>query len=271
MSFLRRASKRLVNFLAKRHDNTRLQEEIEAHLAALTEENLRAGISPAEATRHARLKFGSVEAVRADQHDEATLPLLEDLRRDGHYALRGFWKSPAFTLAAVCSLMLGIGANTFVFGLIDSVLLRPLVYLEADRLVQVQAYDPKRGREAEPQPISYPRWELIRDQQEVFADLTAATASGDPSKPPTLMFDSLPASFSAAIAPSAISSLPLITPVTLGLACSRLCILSCPWVRSQLATCDPTFLRSGYWVSTVPNPLDRVAALLSDGDPSSST
>ena len=82
-------------------------------------------------------------------------------------------------------------------------------------------------------------------------DLIASTAAGEPSKPPTLMSLSLPASLSAEIAPSAISSLPLMTPMMSGCACSMPCILSWPCVRSQLATCEATFFRSGYWLSTV--------------------
>ncbi len=177
MTRLRRFYTRLVNLLTGRHSHERLQEEIEAHLAALTQENIHAGMTPEEAARQARLKFGSIEAVRADYHDKATLPLLEDLLRDSRYAVRSLCKSPVFTLVAVFSLMLGIGANTAIFGLIDTILLRPLAYPDADRLVQVQGYDPKLGRDSEPQLVSCPRWELIRDQQQVFESLTAATGA----------------------------------------------------------------------------------------------
>ncbi len=177
MTGLRRLYVRLGNLLTGRHGHERLREEIETHLAALTEENLRGGMAPEEAARRARLKFGSVEAVRADYHDKTTLPLLADLLRDGRYAARALGRSPAFTLVALFSLMLGIGANTAIFSLIDAVLLRPLSYPDAARLVQVQGYDPKLGRGSEPQPISCPRWELIRDQQQVFESLSVITGA----------------------------------------------------------------------------------------------
>ncbi len=146
MTFLKRACKRLVNFLAQRRGNARLEEEMAAHLAALTEENIRAGMAPAEAARQARLKFGSVEVVRADYHAEGTLPLLEDLLRDTRYALRVLWKSPAFTLVAVFSLMLGIGANVVVFGVVDAVLLRPMAVREPASLYQVRHQAWAKGR-----------------------------------------------------------------------------------------------------------------------------
>ena len=160
MILLKRSLKRLTNFLGKRHGGERLQEEMEAHLAALTEENVRAGMSPGEAARQARLKFGSLEAVRADYHDETGLPLLEDLLRDGRYALRVLWKSPAFTLVAVCSLMLGIGANVIVFGVVNAVLLHPLAVSDPPSLYQVRQQAWAKGRLL---TTSYP---ALRDFQE---------------------------------------------------------------------------------------------------------
>ena len=98
---------------------------------------------------------------------------LQDLR----YAVRILRRRPMFTIVAILTLALGIGANTAFFSLVDAVLLRPLAYPDADQLVRVQAYDPKLGRDSEPQYISCPRWELIREQQAVFEDLTAATGA----------------------------------------------------------------------------------------------
>ena len=88
MRFLRRFLARLKNFAAGRRDNQRLREEMEEHLAGQTEENLRAGMTPAEARRQAVLKFGAVQAVRENYHAEQGLPLMENLLQDTRYALR---------------------------------------------------------------------------------------------------------------------------------------------------------------------------------------
>jgi predicted permease len=146
VNLLKRSGRRMRNFLTNRHRDERLNEEIEAHLTALTDENIRAGMVPEEAARQARIKFGAVEAVRAEYHDEASLPLLEDLLRDGRYALRVLWNAPAFTLVAVLSLMFGIGANVVVFGVVNAVLLHPLDVSDPGNLYQVRQQAWAKGR-----------------------------------------------------------------------------------------------------------------------------
>ena len=114
-----------------------LQAEIEDHISRLTADNLRAGMAPAEARRQARLKFGNVETVKEDYRDQRGLPFLETLFRDARHALRRLRATPVFTGAVVLTLALGLGANTAIFGVIDCILLRPLPYPDAARLVGV--------------------------------------------------------------------------------------------------------------------------------------
>ncbi len=97
--------------------------------------------------------------------------LLQDLR----YAVRLLLKQPVFTIIAVLTLALGIGANTAIFSIIDAALLRPLPYPESNRLVRVWGSAPERGLEMKQIAVSFPRYEAIHDGQDVFEEIAADT------------------------------------------------------------------------------------------------
>jgi len=77
-------------------------------------------------------------------------PDMDDLLRDFRFALRGLLRTPGFTLVAVATLALGIGANSAIFSVVDHVLLRPLAYARSERLVAVFEHDVRRGAERSP-------------------------------------------------------------------------------------------------------------------------
>ena len=160
---------RLLNFTARRRGDERLREEMESHIAARTEENIRAGMTPEEARRHARLQFGGVETIRDDYHDEEGLPFVENLLLDVRYAVRVLRKSPAFTVVALLTLMLGIGANIVVFGVLNAVLLQPLDVSDPQSLYQIRHRQWMIGRLL---TTSYPAFEDFRRRNTTFSGMT---------------------------------------------------------------------------------------------------
>jgi predicted permease len=156
VKILRRFLIRLSNFATRQSADQRLQEEIAEHLAFQTEENLRAGMPPAEARRQAALKFGAAEAIRERHHDEQSLPLIENLLFDLRYAVRILLRSPGFSFIAIATMALGVGATTAIYSVIDATLLHPLPYPNPTELVRIQ--DDLPGVGAQGVGISVPEW-----------------------------------------------------------------------------------------------------------------
>ncbi len=156
MRSLRRFLTRLWNFATGRSVDPHLQEEIAGHLAFLAEENLRAGMSPAEARRQAALKLGSAVAIREDHHAEQSLPLIENLFFDLRYAVRMLLKSPGFSFIAIATMALGIGATTAIYSVIDATLLHPLPYPNPTELIHVR--DDLPGIDSRDVGVSIPEW-----------------------------------------------------------------------------------------------------------------
>jgi predicted permease len=109
--------------------------ELESHLQLHIDDNLRTGLSPAEARRQALIQLGGLEQTRQAMRERRTLPWFEKLAQDLKFALRQLRKSPGFALTIVALLGFGIGAATTVFSLIDAVLLKPLPYPDPATLV----------------------------------------------------------------------------------------------------------------------------------------
>ena len=156
MKLLRRFFIRLSNLATGRRAGQRLQDEIAEHLAFQIEENLRAGMAPAEARRQAALKLGSAEAIREQHHAEHSLPLVENLLFDLRYAVRMLLRSPGFSFVAIATMALGIGATTAIYSVIDATLLHPLPYPNPSELVRVE--DDLPGVGAHGVGISVPEW-----------------------------------------------------------------------------------------------------------------
>src|SRR5213593_3159775 len=137
MRTVRRFLRRLTSWATTQQDEERLRAEIEDHLARQTADNIRGGLSEGEARRHAVLKFGGVEAMKDSYRDQRGLPLLETLLQDARHALRRLRMAPAFTLATILTLALGIGATTAIFTLVHAVLLKSLPVADPNKLYRL--------------------------------------------------------------------------------------------------------------------------------------
>ncbi|MFC5864354.1 ADOP family duplicated permease [Acidicapsa dinghuensis] len=116
-----------------------LDEELRSHLAFATEENLRRGMSQREARMAALRSFGNLTQTREHYRQQRGMPMLEQILADLRFGFRQLRRSPGFAITAILTLALGVGANTAIFTLIDSILLRPLPFPQQDRLVTLSA------------------------------------------------------------------------------------------------------------------------------------
>ncbi len=157
-------------FRARRLDRE-LAEEMRSHIEMETEANVRRGMSPDRA-RHAALRgFGGVMQTAEAYRETRGLPWIETLFQDIRHALRIFRKAPGFTAVAVLSLALGIGCNTAIFSLVDTVLLRPLPVTDPSQLMTLSFEQPGSASTA---LFSYPDYRDIReDALAAFSDILA--------------------------------------------------------------------------------------------------
>jgi putative ABC transport system permease protein len=145
-----------------------INEEMRAHLEMRAADGAREGMDADEARYDARRRFGNVTLQHERARDMDLLRWLETLAQDVRFGLRMLRKSPGFTAVAVLTLALGIGANTAIFSLLNTVMLRALPVQKPEELVQIALLTKNFGGRVR---TSYtnPLWEAVRDRQNVFA------------------------------------------------------------------------------------------------------
>src|SRR5690348_1434189 len=151
-----------------------LDQELQFHMELKTQENIAAGMEPEEARYAALRAFGGVEQKKEECRDTSGVRFIMELGQDLRYGLRQLHRNPAFTLLAVVTLALGIGATTAIFSILDAIVLRPVPYKDPGRLAVLWTDNLRKNLHAE--RTSYPNFEDWRRQNRTFEDMAFASA-----------------------------------------------------------------------------------------------
>jgi predicted permease len=173
MTRLRIFFHRMLGLFLRRKLERELEEEIRSHLDMQIEDNLRQGMSPEDARRAARLRFGGVEQVKEAYRDKSRLGWIENLWQDLRYGVRMLVKNPGFTLIVVITLALGIGANAALFSLVNGVLINPLPFPQPEQLVALNQRLPNTGAGS----ISYPNFLDWQRENQSFSAMAVSRSS----------------------------------------------------------------------------------------------
>jgi putative ABC transport system permease protein len=187
MYWLRLLRTRLRGLLRRKSVEREMEEELRFHLRMRAEENVRRGMTPDEAERAALKSFGQLGRIKEYCRDVKGGGLVETLLQDVKFGARTLRKNRGFTLVAVLTLAIGIGANTAIFSVVEAVLLRPLPYDNAERVVML--WENNRGRNRPRNVVNPGNLQDWRDQAASFEEVAAfvdqrfnLTGAGDPEE-----------------------------------------------------------------------------------------
>src|SRR5580698_9987928 len=160
---------RIATLFQRERLRAEMEEELRSHIQHRADDLERSGLGRAEAERRARIEFGGREKYKEEIHQAAGGNFVETVLNDVRFSLRVLRKSPGFTIAAVLTLALAIGANAVVFGVLNALILRPLNVPSPQSLFTLE-----RGSDKD-QSTSYPDYLDLRDRNHTFEALTAYT------------------------------------------------------------------------------------------------
>ncbi len=161
---------RCAGLFRKEQGSREFAEEMESHILAHVDDNLRLGMSAEEARRQALIKLGGMQQVKENYQQRRSQPVLETLWSDIRFGLRMLRKNPGFTAVALTTLALGIGGNTAIFSIVNGVLLNPLPFPQPDRLVALNESKPN----FEQGSISYPNFLDWQRDNRTFSSMAVA-------------------------------------------------------------------------------------------------
>jgi len=186
LDWLRVSVAKIQALLSVRHLDQEFAEELQTHLAILTEENIRKGMTPEEAVRNARVRLGGLTQLREAHRESRGLPGIETFFQDIRYALRMLRKNPGFTFVAVLTLACGIGANTAIFSIVNAVLLQTFPYPDPNQLVLI--FNVPLDQPDALSALSYRDFTECREQNRVFSEMAGnafhdltLTGAGEPA------------------------------------------------------------------------------------------
>jgi predicted permease len=191
MRTLRAGMRRLGGFLGRQRSDRELSDELEAHIQMHIDDNLRAGMTADEARRQALLKLGGLDMTKELYRDRRGVPAFDTAVKDFRFAARLLLRSPGVTMVMLLTLAIGIGANTLMFSVVNTLLLRPLPYRDPAHLLSVDTVDTVRRR---PQGTAPPDFYTYRARNRTLDHLDAfytrpfnLTGGQDPERIPTVI------------------------------------------------------------------------------------
>ena len=171
MRRLRARCLRLAAMFRRARLDRELADELYSHLEMQIRDNVASGMCPSEARRAAVIKLGQIESAKEEYRERRGISALDTLAQDLRYAARVLRKNPAFTMTAVFTLALGIGANSSIFAFVNGILLHPLPYRDSQRIVQLMGHDRAKGVDFD--AVSFPNYRDWAERSSVFEQMAA--------------------------------------------------------------------------------------------------